>query len=287
MNKELIFFDQHADCKLCTETIVGGFEYIETQKGETYRFKMVNTYTLVFVLKGKALVSCNEYKNIPIEAGEMALWPMNSNCAWISTEDTASIILDGENELPVCDRKALSEHADRWLNILPTFRTLTIKKRLQEFLGSVMYYLEDGITCPYMHKAKLLELSTVFRAYYQPEELMNFFFPTIQNSHEFKLFVMNNYLKMKGVREFVDLSGMNISAFNRKFKAHFNMTPYQWLIKQKSKHIYYEISNTDKSFTTIAKEFLFTDASHFNRYCKSMFGASPSQIRKKELHSIG
>lgn len=285
MNKEPIFFDQHSDCKLCKETIVGGFKYIETKKDEKYTFEMVNTYTLVFVLKGKALISCNENKDIFISAGEMALWPMNSNCAWTSVEDTASIVLEGGEGLATCDSKALREHADQWMNILPTFRTLVIKKRLNDFLYSVKDYLEDGINCPYMHKAKLLELSTVFRAYYQPGELMTFFYPTIENTHEFKTFIMNNYLKMKGVKEFVDLSGMNIGTFNRKFKAHFNMTPYQWLIKQKSKHIYYELSNTDKSFITIAKEFHFTDASHFNRYCKSMFGASPSNVRKKNIKS--
>ena len=89
---------------------------------------------------------------------------------------------------------------------------------------------------------------------------------------------------MKGVKEFVDLSGMNLSTFNRKFKTHFNQSPYQWLIKQKSKHIYHELSTTNKSLATIARDFHFADASHFNRYCKAMFGASPSKIRENILN---
>ena len=284
MDKELIFLKQHFDCKSCEKTVMRGFKYIATKKGEKYAFEIVNTYTLVFVLSGKALISCNEYKDVPIEGGEMTLWPMNSNCTWVSTEDTTSIVLEGGSELSVCDRKALREYADQWLNVFPAFRTLTIKKRLYEFLYSIRNYLEDNLVCPNMHEAKLLELSTLFRAYYQPEELMTFFLPTVRDTHEFKEFIMSNYLKMKGVKEFVDLSGMNIGTFNRKFKTHFNMTPYQWLIKQKSKHIFYELSNTDKSFKSISKEFQFTDASHFNRYCKAMFGAPPSEIRKKNFN---
>lgn len=273
-------FHKHEDCSRCTETIKGGFKYITTQENEKYIFEMLDTFTLVFILKGKAFVSCNEFVDIPVHEGEMLLWPMNSTCTWESVTDTISIVLEGTDDISVCDRKALREHADKWLNVIPTFKSLCIRPRLNEFLVSVKNYLEDGITCPYIHKAKLLELSILFRAYYLPEELMFFFLPTVRNTPEFETFIMNNYLKMKGLKEFVDLSGMSIGTFNRKFKSHFHMTPYQWLIKQKSKHILYELSMSNKSFTEIAKEFKFTDASHFNRYCKTMFGFSPTNIRK-------
>ncbi len=280
MSTKQTMFHRHEDCSKCTETIQGGFKYIKTQEKEKYIFKMLDTFTLLFVLKGKALISCNEFVDIPVNEGEMVLWPMNSMCTWESITDTTSIVLEGTNEIPLCDRKVLSEHADKWLDVSPTFNALLIKPRLNQFLSSIINYLEDEISCPHLYKAKLLELSSLFRAYYVPKELMTFFLPTVRNTHEFETFIMNNYLKMKGVKEFVDLSGMNIGTFKRKFKSHFQMSPYQWLIKQKSKHIYYELSLTNKRFTTIAKEFKFTDASHFNRYCKTMFGSSPTDIRK-------
>ena len=280
MSTKKNMFHKHTDCRKCTETVQGGFKYVTTREGEKYIFKMLDTFTLVFLLKGKALISCNEFVNVSVNEGEMILWPMNSNCSWVSVMDTACIVLEGISDIPVCDRKVLKEYADKWLNVVPAFKTLSIRSGLDLFLLSVKIYVEDGINCPHIHKAKQLELSTLFRAYYLPEELMDFLIPTICDTHEFETFIMNNYLNMKGVKEFVDLSGMNIGTFNRKFKSHFHMSPYQWLIKQKSKHIYYELSVTDKSFTDIAKEFKFTDASHFNRYCKAMFGSSPTAIRK-------
>lgn len=279
--KPELFFCEHRDCQVCTETTDKGFRYIETVKGEKYVFDMIDTHTIVFILAGEALISCNEFFNISFKEGEIALWPMRSRCVWESLTNTAAIVLIGDNDLTPCDKKALKEHADLWLNTIPEFKGLPIKPRVREFLYSVKNYLDDGITCPYLYKAKQRELSIMLRAYYSPKELATFFLPTVQTTHEFEQFVMVNYLQMKGVKEFVDLSGMNFHTFNRKFKAHFNESPYQWLIKQKAKHIYHELVATGKNLAAIAKEFHFADASHFNRFCKSTLGASPSQIRKR------
>lgn len=281
--KQDLCFSQHRDCRLCSEKAERGFRYVATQKGEKHVFEMVNTYTLAFIMEGKALVSCNEFIDVPFQAGEMVLWPANSNCCWESLTDTNAIVMESDNEILDCDKTALRRHADLWLNAVPDFKGLPIKPRMEEYLQSLKNYLFDGVTCHHLHKIKQQELSLLLRAYYTPQELLQFFIPTVRRTVEFEAFVMDNYLKTKGVKEFVDLSGMNLSTFNRKFKAHFNESPYQWLIKQKSKHIYYALTATHKTIASIAKEFHFADASHFNRYCKAMFGNSPSKIRAEAL----
>ena len=284
MKPELCFC-KHKSCKNCTETSPRLFRYLETKKNEKYTFMMKDNYALIFVLSGEAIVSCNEFVNVRFQTGEIVHCPMNANCVWENVTDMKTIMIKAKPELPPCDERSLKENAELWLNAVFTFQPLPIRSRLTTFLESVKLYLDDGVMCPYMHESKMLELSVLFRAYYSPEELIGFFFPAVRYTHEFELFVMNNYLKMKGVKEFVDLSGMNLSTFNRKFKTHFKQSPYQWLIKQKSKHIYHELSTTDKSLAAIAREFHFTDASHFNRYCKAMFGASPSKIRENMLYT--
>ena len=283
--KPELYFCEHTSCSTCTEKTSQTFKYVEVKQGEKHDVEKIDNCTLIFLLSGEVKVSCNNFVDVPFQAGDMILCPMNSNCAWESISDVESIVISGKPELPPCDVKAVKERADIWFNAINSFEPLPIKPRLTQFLDSIKQYLDDGILCPYMHKSKMLELSMIFRAYYSPEELICFFFPAIRYTHEFENFVMRNYLQMKGVKEFVDLSGMNLSTFNRKFKAHFKQSPYQWLIKQKSKHIYYELSETDKSFATIARDFQFADASHFNRYCKSMFGASPSKIRASLLNA--
>lgn len=283
MNKESIFYNEYDLCRVCAERTEKGFQFIDGKAGEVYEFNGAESYTILFFLKGKIKVQENDDLTIEVAGKEMMLLMQGSKLVCQGVSDFECVVLKGSLILTSCDQINVIEKADKWLYAMPSKKLLTIKPRLMDFLISVINYLNDGITCPYMHKTKETELSTLFRAYYTFDEISSFFFNYIAHSHEFESFVMRNYLKMKGVKEFVDLSGMTLAAFNKKFKSHFKETPYQWLIKQKSKHIYHELSSTYKSFTAIAKEYHFSDSSHFNRYCKAMFGASPSQIRENEL----
>ena len=260
-----------------------GFKYIEASKDQKFIVHAENTFHLVFILTGEILVSCREYENVHFHAGQMILHSMKFGCEWTSILDTSFIVLVLDNDILPCDRTAIKEYAELWLDTIPSTQPLRIKPVLKNFLLSVKKYLNDDITCSFMHTMKRQELSLIFRKYYTQEEIYPFTLPVVQQTHEFKMFVMNNYLKMKGLKEFVDLSGMNLSQFNRKFKSHFNESPYQWLIKQRAKHVYHELSLTNRTFTEIAKEFHFSDASHFNRYCKSMYGTSPTEIRRGSL----
>ncbi len=260
-----------------------GFRYIEVRKDQKIVVKPQNTYYLVFFLTGEVSVSCKQYDNAHFHSGQMILHSLKNGCEWKALLDTSCIILVLDNDILPSDRRAIKENAESWLDAMPTSQPLPVKPALKDFLRSVKRYLADGFSCSFMHTMKRQELSLIFRGYYTPDEIYPFSLPIVSETHEFKTFVMNNYLKMKGLKEFVDLSGMNLSQFNRKFKEHFKESPYQWLIKQRAKHVYQELSLTNKSFTEIAKEFHFSDASHFNRYCKSMYGTSPTEIRKASL----
>lgn len=279
------YFSENRNCQKCTDISKLEFKYIEIKKGEKYSPNTHNTYAIIFFLTGKVLVSCCEFQNKPFHFGQIVLCPINESCEWKALLATTCIVLLGNNKILPYDRETIKDHSELWLDITPEIHPLPIKPRLMEFLQGVRNYLEDGTSCPLLHKIKQQELSLLFRGYYSQNELLPFLLPIVRYSHEFEHFIMDNYLKMKGVKEFVDLSGMTLSAFNRKFKVHFKESPYQWLIKQRAKHIYHELLYSDRTFASIAKEFHFSDASHFNRYCKSMFGNSPSKIRQKFLSS--
>lgn len=262
------------------------FRYFDIKKDEIFDIKAENIYNLVFFLTGEVLVSCKEYNNLHFHSGQMGLYSLKYGCEWKPLRDTSCIILLMDNDILPSNRKIIKADTELWLDILPASKPLTIKPILKDFLRSVKRYIDDGVSYSFMHTMKRQELSLIFRAYYTQDEIYPFTLPVVLETHEFKTFVMDNYLKMKGLKEFVDLSGMNLSQFNRKFKSHFKESPYQWLIKQRAKHIYQELALTNKSFIEIAKEFHFSDASHFNRYCKSMYGTLPSKIRNHSLSSV-
>lgn len=279
--KYKLYYETLEQCVKCKEKEYQAFKYLKSPTGEKFVFDNLDTYTIVFILSGEALISCNEFINVRFKEGELCMFPISADCVWETVTEATGIILASSNSHNPCDRELFKYHAEKWLNVQPSFYGLAIKPRLREFLESLKNYLEDGITCPHMHRVKEQELAMVLRAYYSTEELAEFFMPTVRDTDEFKYFIMQNYLQMKGVMEFVDLSGLNVSTFNRKFKAHFGVSPYQWMIKQKSKHIMHALATREKSIADIMREFHFSDASHFNRYCKSIFGASPTELRQQ------
>lgn len=274
-------FSDHPQCANCKETPSEAFRYIESRAGEKFQFESSSHYMIVFILTGEAKISCNEFKDVLFKAGEMCLFPSDADCSWETVRDASGITFTSDRSHNPCDRASLNQYSEHWFNVEPALYGLSIRPRLMDFLTSVKHYLQDGITCHHLDMIKRYELSLLLRAYYSLEELSEFFMDTVKNTHEFEDLIMQNYLKMKGVKEFVNLSGLNVSTFNRKFKKHFGMSPYQWMIKQKSKHIKEALGSNDKSIASIMREFDFADASHFNRYCKAMFGASPSELREQ------
>ena len=282
-----IFFAERVECRQCSETTKSLFRYVEGRRGERTEFIVKEAYALVFVLSGKVLISCNEFYEVLISSPTLFILPISAQCVWENLEDATGVILSGDSEYEICDRVALESHIECFMPRRPEFTKLKIHPRMLQFLKSVCYYLQDDISCPRMHRIKQRELALLFRAYYHAEDVVTLFSSVIQDSSEFKQFIMKNYLKMKGVKEFVDLSGLSLSAFNRKFKAHFGESPYQWMIKQKSKHILHELLTKNKSISEVMKTYDFVDASHFNRYCKAMFGAPPSKLKKMHKYDIG
>lgn len=274
------YFHTRSECQQCNLIKTSEFRYVEITKGEQHEFISEKVNTIIFILTGSMRISCNQFTNVLFHPKEMCLLPISAQCTWVAVEDSTAIILSGSNDNSYCDRISLQQHAQTWLDAADKFEKLIIRPRLLQFLHTVKNYLNDGITCPQMHFVKQREFSVLLRAYYTHMEIVEFFLPTVRYNRDFEIFIMNNYLKMKGVKEFVDLSGLNVGTFNRKFKAQFGISPYQWMIKQKSKHVLHELTVKSKSIADVMRDFEFADASHFNRYCKAMFGASPSEIRK-------
>lgn len=270
--KNKLLFCKPSDNRLFTEKSQLGFQHITTKKGEKHIFKTTTSYIIVFILKGKAQASCNDSGNVLFNENELLLWPLHSKCTWESLTDTESIILMEENKLPECGKELIKESADIWLNAIPDFKSLPIRPCLMEYLYTIKSFLKDGISCTYMHKTKLRELELIFRSYYQTYELVDFFLPIVSSSQEFKSFVKGKYLKMKKEKEFDDFRKADDSGtYNLKFKPYLRYAPHEWLVKQKSRHIYKALSGSGKEIMEIAKEFHFSDIYSLKRYCEIMF----------------
>lgn len=176
--------------------------------------------------------------------------------------------------------------AERIWNTIKTlkykFNTLEMVPPMQQFVESVMFYLDNKINCDYLHKSKAVEISTIFRFFYTAEETANFFYPVLYKDLSFDTLVRKNYKQAKTIQELADLCGYSLSKFKQTFTKHFGISPYQWMQQQKISKLKADLANKTIPFKTITFEHGFVDQSHLNAFCKRYLNATPSQIRNNK-----
>ena len=257
-----------------------GFTRWNLSAGESLNRKIIDHNHIFFILGGSVKVSCNEFHDRTFKAGEMVFIPKSSSFQGVTLESSLIINHSFDTPLNLCDKAMLESLTPLCETIDYKFQPLEIRPPMDHFLELFDSYLEDGIRCSHLFQAKQSEILVLFRLYYTRIENATFFYPLVGKSVDFKGFVMANYLKVDSIEEFARLGGFNISTFRKKFKAHFKESAYQWILKQKSKHIKYKLSLDNVSFKDIMDEYGFATPAHFNEYCKTHFGMTPSQLRE-------
>jgi len=257
-----------------------GFTKWDLTEGESLNRELIDHNHIFFILNGSVKISCNEFHDRIFKAGEMVFIPKSASFTGETLEASLIINHSFENPLNICDKAMMESLAPLSDTIAYRFQPLAIRPPLDHFLELFVSYLDDGVRCSHLFQAKQSEIFVFFRLYYTRLENATFFYPLIGKSVDFKSFVMANYLKVESIDEFARLGGYNVSTFRKKFKAHFNESAYQWILKQKSKHIKYKISIENVAFKDIMDEYGFATPAHFNEYCKTHFGMTPSQLRE-------
>lgn len=81
------------------------------------------------------------------------------------------------------------------------------------------------------------------------------------------------------VRDMARRAGLSPSRFTVIFKQHFNMTPYQYLLKLRINHAQ-ELLKEGVSIQKVSEYCGFTDVHHFSRAFKSTTGVNPGQFKR-------
>ena len=160
-------------------------------------------------------------------------------------------------------------------------RILLIRKPLLHVLRQLLIYLDAGLLCRHMHILKQQEIILVLRGFYTKPELASFFSGTSGVGRKFEDFVLENYRKVKSVKEFASLCCVSERSFNRKFQDCFNQSPYQWMQERKAEIVREKVCDPDVAFREIAMEFGFSSPAHLTCYCKRLFGLTPTELRSE------
>ena len=257
-----------------------GFTRHSFNSNEEFKVEQQDLHYILFVLEGTLEICSDEFDYRIYKANTMVAFSKNSNIIGKAITNTSIYLLYFDKHVNVCDKLVLESLYTQFPIEKNEYLGLPINEGMKRVLESMDFYLNFRLQCCHIHNIKLQEVFFIFRGFYKKEDMINFFSPILNKTVNFKDFVIANYQKVKTVEDLSVLFGCSLRSFNRKFKEHFDDSPYNWILKQRAKHIKAQLLTPDIEFSEIIKEFKFSSASHFSTYCKKQFGITPREIRK-------
>lgn len=276
----LLYVDEHVSCSHYLTDIKSGFSIKFLEEAVDFSTERLTSNCIIFVLDGSVSIVCNEHPLQSIAKGEMILLAKSSHVYGKVEAKSRFVVFMFDHIFHLCSKYSLQNLSAYTEKVTYTFKPFAIVPPIMRFLDMLSECLGDGLNCTYYHEIKSSEILLLYRAYYTKEELAAFFYPLVGNSIDFKTSVMSTYRDVKTVEELAMQLGYGLSNFKKKFKEEFDESAYQWMLKQKSKHIQYKLSFADVDFASIIDEFGFSSPAHFNRFCKTQYGKTPSELRK-------
>jgi AraC-like DNA-binding protein/quercetin dioxygenase-like cupin family protein len=267
--------------KYATPTKSVGFELSNTKEGAVFHSSYNHYNQLFFLLSGSVVVNSSEALDKLVQGGEFFFMPPSTEMLCKALKNSSFLIFYFDQFYNVCDRVYFR---DLW-TICSTkeyiYQSYAMRQPLMDFSRELSANIDTKLDTPEYRFLKYEEYLYLFRLLYSKEEMAAIFHPIIGKSIDFRRFVMEHYLSVKNIEDLVELSGVKRKTFDRQFNEEFGMAPYRWVLKQKAKHIYYAISETNEQMQELMKRYGFTIAPHFTRFCKDYFNATPLELKKR------
>jgi AraC-like DNA-binding protein len=264
--------------RLYSPALPTGFRVRELEQGQAWGATNKDYHHLLFILEGDAVISCNEFANRPIHTGEFVLIPIASDMICKALSSCRILLFSFEQFFHLSDREYAHEICDIASGMTYDFMPTAIRPPLDKFLSHILLYFKQGINRPILHNIKHIELSVILRSFYTKKEVASIFHPIAGKAIDFRVEVMRNYRKVAHVDDLASLFGLEKRTFGRQFKNEFGMSPYQWILNQKAKHVRFSLIASKQTLDAIRKEHGFKFPGHFTRFCREQFHMTPSKL---------
>lgn len=264
--------------KLKEKGFKSGFKALSLKKGSIIDCSELPELILVCLISGRIRMLVGNQKEEIIAGREMFLMRAGSCLLEIiyNSEIVFIVLDDGWNAL----YKEIKEQAHE----VPENRLLFRLPSLEIKPGVALFFEDISDENGLKNNTRDLhdEMRTQLKKAYSKRALLHFMALLDDGVSYFYDFINRNYSKYRGVEELISLSGLTQSTFNRKFREYFGNSPYQWILARRADQIQQRLTTEKESIGLIMRDFGFTDASHFNRFCRSMFGKTPTQMRNRK-----
>ncbi|MDR1557071.1 MAG: helix-turn-helix transcriptional regulator [Tannerellaceae bacterium] len=236
---------------------------------------------LICLLQGELSVHYNEFQAIRVKEGELFLIP-GSAAYSLTALSTAQFVACTFGSLNmICNKLNFRIYTAMLPLVRFTFTPLPIHAVLNKFLLLLLDYMQLGMNGEEIYTLKFKELFLLLGYLYNKEEMSGLFYPILGQSPDFKNRVIQYFPYVNNINELARKMGMGRANFDIKFKKEFGVTPLQWILKEKAKHVYFSLSEPENTLTDIMNKYNFNSSTHLNRFCRQQFGCSPSELRKK------
>lgn len=252
------------------------------QKGE------VGTYAaseakIVCLLEGCCKITIEDNDTQNLNKSQAIVIPPSQQYTINFSEDSKLIFIKVRGTSNLCDTYSMDMLLKEKGIKESDEEVLTVDNKILQQLNLLSVYIEDGLSCRIFYESKRKEVLTLLRAYHSKEDLFGFFSSLLSNDVDFSDLVIKKHHEAKNVTELAELTNYSLSGFQKKFKRVFGMSASTWMRNEKLKDIFQDINNKEYTFKELADKYDFSSPSHFNDYCKSNFGATPGDIRKRKI----
>jgi AraC-like DNA-binding protein len=263
------------------DRLAAGLRNHRLKQKEKYHSEYGRYNYALCLMKGRLVVYSNEALGRTVNAGEMIFFPVSSIMSCEALLPSNFTVIFFKRFTNFCERNYVKELCPlRSQNPYP-LSPLELNNTMRDFISDALLYHKKLDKYEEYHSLKCEEFLYLLRTLYDREDVAAFMHPIVSRSVDFRLFVMGNYLKVKNVRELVKISNMKRKTFDREFTEEFGETPYKWLLRQKSKHVRYDLSETNDHMQDIMRRYGFSIPPHFTRFCKDYFGNTPLALRRR------
>jgi AraC-like DNA-binding protein len=258
-----------------------GFKYYELEKKMTYDSDYAECNQLFFLLEGKIELNSSEALGKTIHEGEFFFLPISAETSCRALTPCRVVIFYFNQLKNVCEQAYFRDLWPLRTSKDYQFRTAVMHLPLTQLIHDMLKHFDRMENIADYQLIKYEEMFYIFRHVYPREEMAEVFNPLVCRSHRFRQFVFANYLGLRNVDPLVALSKVKRKTFDRQFVDEFEDTAYQWMLRHKSGHILYALSETGDQMQKIMRRYGFAIAPHFTRFCKEYFGATPMEVRRR------
>lgn len=277
---KLIYPEEHQTCcNYIPNDLNFGFKILSFPEGEVISSNSMQNNLIVFVLKGSIELECNDFEKKHYKNKEFFFLSQSSSIKCKVLTDCRLIVFSFTGHLSLlCENSNLLAYSCSCSDFQYNMKTLNFNKPLECFLVLMEMYLQAGVNCLHLHDLKKNELFLLFRTSFSKKDIYELFYPIIGADIDFRSKVLKKYQFGYSTKAMADALAMSTTNFSRTFQREFGVTFYRWTLLQKAKYVRHKLSSPHVTISDIIHELGFTSSSHFNKFCKSEFGHTPTEF---------